>query len=325
MRLPLGAVVAGRHTIPRRGGRGTATVFISTVQAYYTPPLVSTVNAHSALNGSRLRVCIQDADSWPERAALPAVGEQIRKRRLALDLSVRELARRLTLSPSLISQIERGKACLGSHPLREDHRVEHLAGCAVRRADAQGRGAPGGAARDLPTPRGLKVLDAQLRGNGDAGCHRAPGGDARRAKVIQLESGVRWDRLTQSPDPNVDFLSWCTSRAEPRARAPTDASSGREYGYVLSGPLEVTVGFENHVLGPGDSISFDSTMPHRLATVGDEPVEAIWFAVGPPGDPRIADCARPRRRHLLRGDRLGRQALPGDQIRPADIRAPGDQ
>src|SRR3954468_16667306 len=47
----------------------------------------------------------------PERAATPPeVGERLRERRGELKLSVRELARRLQLSPSLISQIERGKA-----------------------------------------------------------------------------------------------------------------------------------------------------------------------------------------------------------------------
>ena len=51
-----------------------------------------------------------DADPSPERASLPEVGDRIRDRRQSLDMSVRELARRLTLSPSLISQIERGKA-----------------------------------------------------------------------------------------------------------------------------------------------------------------------------------------------------------------------
>jgi quercetin dioxygenase-like cupin family protein len=63
---------------------------------------------------------------------------------------------------------------------------------------------------------------------------------------------------------------------------------GHAYGYVLSGSLEVTLGFDTHVLGPDDAISFDSTMPHRLATIGDEPVHAIWFAVGRQGDSRAS-------------------------------------
>ena len=56
---------------------------------------------------------------------------------------------------------------------------------------------------------------------------------------------------------------------------------GREYGLVLSGRLRVIIGFdEEHELGPGDSIAFESSRPHRLENAGSEPVEAIWFVVG---------------------------------------------
>ena len=57
---------------------------------------------------------------------------------------------------------------------------------------------------------------------------------------------------------------------------------GREYGVVLAGRLRVTIGFdeEEYELGPGDSIAFESSRPHRLENAGDEPVEAIWFVVG---------------------------------------------
>jgi quercetin dioxygenase-like cupin family protein len=55
---------------------------------------------------------------------------------------------------------------------------------------------------------------------------------------------------------------------------------GREYGHVLSGRLGVQLGFERHELGPGDSIAFESSRPHRLENAGAEPVEAIWFVVG---------------------------------------------
>ena len=56
--------------------------------------------------------------------------------------------------------------------------------------------------------------------------------------------------------------------------------AGREFGLVLSGTLGVTVGFEEHVLGPGDSISFESTIPHRLHNDGDQAVRAIWVTLG---------------------------------------------
>jgi quercetin dioxygenase-like cupin family protein len=58
---------------------------------------------------------------------------------------------------------------------------------------------------------------------------------------------------------------------------------GREYGYVISGKLGVQVGFERHELGPGDTIVFDSTQPHRLWNLGEEPVHGVWFVVGRDG------------------------------------------
>jgi hypothetical protein len=42
----------------------------------------------------------------------------------------------------------------------------------------------------------------------------------------------------------------------------------------------VTVQFDTYVLEPGESISFDSTIPHRLRNVGDEPMRGIWIVIG---------------------------------------------
>ena len=42
----------------------------------------------------------------------------------------------------------------------------------------------------------------------------------------------------------------------------------------------VTLGFDEYEVGPGSSIAFDCTQPHRLANRGDEPVEAVWWVIG---------------------------------------------
>jgi mannose-6-phosphate isomerase-like protein (cupin superfamily) len=105
--------------------------------------------------------------------------------------------------------------------------------------------------------------------------------------VIRLATGVRWERMTSSPDPDVDFI-WVVYDVG-GSSSPDDSfirHAGREYGLVVSGRLEVTVGFETTVLGPGDSISFDSTTPHRLRNAGDEPVTGVWVVVGRRADPR---------------------------------------
>ena len=111
--------------------------------------------------------------------------------------------------------------------------------------------------------------------------------DARR--VINLASGVRWERLTPHSDPEVEFLHVVYPVGA--ESCPEDAlvtHGGREYGYVSSGTLGVRVGFDEYELGPGTSIAFDSSSPHRLWTIGGEPVHAIWVVIGRAADPRAA-------------------------------------
>ncbi len=99
--------------------------------------------------------------------------------------------------------------------------------------------------------------------------------------MIDLGSGVRWERLTTWNDQDVDFLY---AIYEAGGSSSPDGSlmrhNGREFGIVLNGTLGVKVGFEEYVLGPGDSIAFDSSVPHRLHNDGDEVVTAIWMVLG---------------------------------------------
>jgi transcriptional regulator with XRE-family HTH domain len=215
------------------------------------------------------------------RAGFPEVGKQLRERRLALDLSVRELARRLNVSPSLISQIERGKATPSVGTL---YSMTTELGLSMGTLFSE----TGDGDSEATFQSALTELQA-----GDRNGSQRPtnafnpvvGPDER--KQIQLDSGVIWERLTPASDANVDFLEVLYQPGG----ASCDANalvrhSGREYGHVLSGTLGVTLSFDTYVLGPGHSISFESTIPHRLATIGSEPVRAIWFVVGRLGDSR---------------------------------------
>jgi mannose-6-phosphate isomerase-like protein (cupin superfamily) len=102
--------------------------------------------------------------------------------------------------------------------------------------------------------------------------------------VIELESGVRWERLNPTGERDVDFLEVEYDPGGASSRGGTFVHhAGREYGVVTSGQLKVTVGYEEYELGPGDSICFDSAVPHRLETIGDEPARAIWLVIGRAG------------------------------------------
>src|SRR2546430_4540202 len=128
----------------------------------------------------------------------------------------------------------------------------------------------------------------QLRG-GDGLAERP---ETRR--VINLASGVRWERLTPHSDRDVEFLYVVYPVGA--ASCPEDAlitHGGKEYGYVTSGTLGVRVGFEEYELGPGGSIAFDSSSPHRLWAIGDEPVHAVWVVIGRDAGPPSSGMPAP--------------------------------
>jgi transcriptional regulator with XRE-family HTH domain len=183
------------------------------------------------------------------------VGQRLRSERERHGVSLRELARRLAISPSALSQIETGRSrpsvgTLYAIVSELDMSLDELFG-SPRAAVAPATGAGVVQRRD-------------------------------ERKRIDLESGVRWERLTPTPEPDADFLYVVYEVGGASSRRGTHMRHmGREYGLVLSGRLRVTIGFdEEHELGPGDSIAFESSRPHRLENTGNEPVEAIWFVVG---------------------------------------------
>jgi transcriptional regulator with XRE-family HTH domain len=200
---------------------------------------------------------------------LEDIGTRLREERERVSISQRELARRIGLSASLISQIESGQSKPSVSTLYA-----------------------------IVTELGISVDDVFRGTDGHVGTeHAHAGGSAEGPEleqdpvvrpeerhVIDLASGVRWERLTSHQHEDVDFLHVIYDIGGSSAgdnimmRHP-----GREYGYVLSGHLGVQLGFEQHKLGPGDSIGFDSTQPHRLWNLGEEPVHGIWFVVGREG------------------------------------------
>ncbi len=59
------------------------------------------------------------------------------------------------------------------------------------------------------------------------------------------------------------------------------AHVGEEGGVVVRGQLELTVGGERYVLGPGDAYYFDSSRPHHFRNCGSELCEVV-SACSPP-------------------------------------------
>jgi len=226
----------------------------------------------------RSRAIVVEGTTVDRQRLRDDLGHRLREAREQKNIGLRELARRLGVSPSLISQIETGKTEPSINTLfamvsELELSVNEIVFDSERDADQSTEPAAGRA----------KTSVARARSGGQ-GAAEPPGSPVQRKDdrtSISLESGVGWDRLTAQPDHNVDFL---LLRYPPGSESTPPHSlmrhNGMEYGYILSGTLEISIGFDTYTIGPGDSISFDCTQPHRFATVGDTTVEAVWFVVG---------------------------------------------
>ena len=56
---------------------------------------------------------------------------------------------------------------------------------------------------------------------------------------------------------------------------------GKELGIILEGEGEFIIGNKSYKLGEGDSISFESDVPHVLKNTGDRPLKAYWMITPP--------------------------------------------
>ena len=199
-------------------------------------------------------------------ASMAGIGERLRVERTRQRISQRALAERLGLSPSLISQIETGRTKpsvstlyamvselgISLDRLFDDDEVEPA------RRPTRRAGPDAGEIQEVVHPHERHVID--------------------------LESGVRWERLTSEHEEEVDFLHVTYGiGGSSSADGTLMRHSGREYGYLLSGSLGVQIRFKQFLLEPGDSIAFDSAEPHRLWNPGDVPAEALWYVVGRDG------------------------------------------
>ena len=199
------------------------------------------------------------------------IGGRLREERERRGISLRELARRVGVSPSLVSQIELDRVNPSVSTL---YAIVTELGMTMSDVFGDWR----------PDERVVRQARA------DDGLVERP--ETRR--VINLASGVRWERLTPHSDREVEFLYVVYPVGA--ASCPEDAlmsHGGKEYGYVTSGTLGVRVGFDEYELGAGGSIAFNSSSPHRLWAVGDEPVHAVWVVIGREADPRAGSPVGP--------------------------------
>ena len=190
-----------------------------------------------------------------------AVGEQVRRARVAAGLSMTELARRAKVSQPYISQLERGSFFPGLATL---YRIA--------------------AALNLPLH---SLLPPIVPGDGPP----APDDTHEVAHLAKRGEGVPFPYWDGKATKYFDVLTSTTVGQELFA-CLYDVSDedieddvyehpGEDFVYVMSGVLDITVGPETFRLFQGDALHIDGRYPHRWHVVGPGKVQAVVIASHP--------------------------------------------
>jgi transcriptional regulator with XRE-family HTH domain len=175
------------------------------------------------------------------------IGRRVLELRQAHRYSLRDLARRSGLSPSFLSQVERG------------------------------RGEPSiSALKRIASALEVELLYFFSTTKDAESKMVARAGTGQRLPAM---NGVEFRLLTNEQDTRLEPIY---GRYEPGGQTGEEpmvhntAPSAVEWGIILVGRFKVWVGDDVFILNPGDSIFFQSSLPHRIQNIGDDVGEYVW-------------------------------------------------
>lgn len=174
-------------------------------------------------------------------------GAILRRYRLQRNLTLRELGERTGLTPSYISQIERG-VVQPSLKVLEDLSAVYRVPVFYFFVDDQ--------------PDRLLVRKAERRQMASAG------------------SDARYELLSPTLRRNLEVVSCRLAPGGTTANEPF-THRGEEAVIVLSGTVEVAVGAVQFIIHEGDCIQFEAALPHRYHNIGDVEAEML-LCISPP-------------------------------------------
>jgi transcriptional regulator with XRE-family HTH domain len=198
-------------------------------------------------------------------------------------MTQRQVAAAAHVSAGLIAQIETGRTRPSVRTLLDIGRALGLSLDNLFAAELEVAGPAG-------------VVDIQPPGSSDGKRRNdaAPCGTPIERQVVRagereritLEGGVQWSLLTSEVHDGMSFI---LATYPPGSASSTTRQLVRhddnEYFYVLQGTLHVRLAFEQTELHAGDSMSFDSSIPHRFENRTTEPVSGVWCIVRKPEFP----------------------------------------
>jgi transcriptional regulator with XRE-family HTH domain len=190
-----------------------------------------------------------------------SLGERIRLQRKEDGMRLTDLAEKCNISPSFLSQIERNQA---SPSISTLHNI----------ADAFG----------VPLAHFFVDTVEQPEENKDFHEIKEEGAKVvrfgQRKTLIYPGSGIKNELL--SPDLNRAIqMMWVVIPPGAETGPKGLVHEGEECGLIIQGKVQIWVGEQQYILGPGDSIYQKSNIPHHSKNIGDEDVIVVT-AITPP-------------------------------------------
>ncbi len=185
----------------------------------------------------------------PSQADLETpVGKRVRALRQEKGLSLADLAQRTGLSEAVLGDIEDEAA---SPPLGTLIKLGKALGMKLGTLIASGEDRPYTVVRASERPAMSRFASQKGTAYGYSYEALAP------------------QKRNRSMEPFLVTLNKADDKVEPSSH------DGEEFIFVLDGRMEARVGQAREVLEPGDSIYYDSSEPHLLRPVGDEPARIL--------------------------------------------------
>ncbi|MFE7215676.1 cupin domain-containing protein [Streptomyces sp. NPDC057611] len=170
------------------------------------------------------------------------VGAQIRRIRKRRNLTLEQLSGQAGTSVSMLSMIERGVARPSIGTL-----VTISSALGIHMSDLFG-------AEDSSRSPVHRLADQVVVQTAEGVARRLVHNDASRGIEMVIN----------------EYQPGTSSSAEPTRH------SGREFGILLEGSLNVEVDGTVYALKPGDAISYSSSSPHRFQNTGPAVARAVW-------------------------------------------------
>jgi len=182
------------------------------------------------------------------------LGQKIKELRSSKGMTLEDLSHRSGVSQSLLSMIERNRS---APTVRTLERIVKALGTTIAQVYSE--------------------MESEVTGGDDRRAYAVITRRERKQLVLGPERAkAHYELLTPDYQRRLQFMYIHFPVQAEGNGGHFVSHEGEECGLILEGKLKAIIGDEEIVLEEGDSIYFDSSIPHLMENAGDIEVRAFW-------------------------------------------------